>query len=435
MLALAFKSKGYEIEFIVDSSNKLNRPEFRYPHFLNNYPDWITDVSPHDLFSVSNPISVDKLDIIKKKFENCDVIFLNGFSIRFDKFFNKKHVSILTGSDLTNLADYKYAESLMELYFNQLVQMNKLPIGSKEFVFFKRHDRVFRVFKAFYKTFGLKIINDKSWFMPRNYIYNIFYLLCYKSWLYSEIEKQQNSIKNSVCYIYAPLGLIKDGDTLLKQIDADIKKRVLGLMVDESLAQYIPPFKGKIIRVFNVARFNWVLHKAIEKVDFSQLDMKGNDILIKGLGIFYRKHKTPLNIVFVKKGNDINETIGLLKQEGIDHLVTWKNELTQSEVYQEYINAHIVCDQFAQSVVSMGGLDAMAIGRPLIANARSEIYENVLGEKTQICDAKTSEEVSEWLEKLVFNEQFRIEKGLKSREFVMKHFSSRSVVNRLESYF
>ena len=258
--------------------------------------------------------------------------------------------------------------------------------------------------------------------------------MSYKCWLYSQIERQRIAIKNSICFIYAPTGLIKDGDFLLNEIKVDQKKRLLGLMIDENLSKYISPIKNKKIRLFNVARFSWVTNKVNDRIDFSQLDSKGNDVMIKGISAFYHKHKTPLDIVFVKKGDDVDATIELLKIENIEHLVTWKNELSQAEVQQEYKKADIVFDQFATSFVTMGGLDAMAIGRPLIANARAEIFDNVLGEKTEICDAKTPKEVCNWLELLILNEEFRLKKGKASREFVIKHFYSENVVKRIETY-
>ena len=271
--------------------------------------------------------------------------------------------------------------------------------------------------------------------MPRNFLYNVFYLSSYKSWLYGQVERQRNAIKKGIGFIYSPIGLILDGDRLLNEIKVDNSKRIMAFMIDSELSEYNPPIITEKLRIFNVARFNWVSHKTKDKIDFSQLDSKGNDIMIKGLSLFYHKHKIDLNIIFVKKGNDIDETIELLKDEKIDHLVTWINELSQSEVQEEYRKADIVFDQFANSIVSMGGLDAMATGRPLIANARAEIFDKVLGEKTQICDAKTPQEICNWLELLILNEEFRIEKGIASREFVLKHYFSENVVKRLENYF
>ena len=433
MLALALKQKGYEIVFFVDSLEKLNRPEERYNNIVIPYPDWIIDISPCDLFLVNNPLPDDKLKLVKEKLSTCNLLFLTGFNIRFADFLNIKHICILSGSDLTNLANYTYADKLMDLYINSLIENKKLKLNSKE-VRVAKNTRIFRFMQRIYKLAPLINISDKSWFMPRNFLFNATYLLSYKCWLYSQIERQRIAIKNSICFIYAPTGLIKDGDFLLNEIKVDQKKRLLGLMIDENLSKYISPIKNKKIRLFNVARFSWVTNKVNDRIDFSQLDSKGNDVMIKGISAFYHKHKTPLDIVFVKKGDDVDATIELLKIENIEHLVTWKNELSQAEVQQEYKKADIVFDQFATSFVTMGGLDAMAIGRPLIANARAEIFDNVLGEKTEICDAKTPKEVCNWLELLILNEEFRLKKGKASREFVIKHFYSENVVKRIETY-
>lgn len=434
MLARAFKKKGYEIEFIVDSKEKLHRPEGRYSDITLPYPNWITDISPCDLFLVNTPLPDEKLNLVKEKFSTCDLIFLTGFNIRFYNYFKAKHICILSGSDLTNLADYSYAEELMELYLQSLISNKKLQLNSYEIKAVKSIS-LFKMVSFIYKLFRINFINDKSWFMPRNYFYNLYYLLSYKYWLFNEINRQRNSIKNASGFIYSPIGLIKDGDKLLNEINVDNSKRILAFMIDTELSIYSPPIKNEKIRIFNVARFNWVTDKVKDKIDFSQLDSKGNDIMIKGLGLFYHKYKIDLDIIFVKKGNDINETKELLKSEKVDHLVTWIDELSQAEVQKEYRKADIVFDQFANSIVSMGGLDAMATGRPLVANARAEIFDKVLGEKTQICDAKSPEDICKWLELLVLDENFRIKKGIESREFVIKHYFSENVITRLETYF
>lgn len=433
MLALALKQKGYEIIFIVDSLEKLHRPEGRYNNIAIPYPDWIIDISPCDLFLINNPLPDDKLKLVKEKLSTCNLLFLTGFNIRFADFLNIKHICILSGSDLTNLANYTYADELMDFYINSLIENKKLKLNSKE-VRVAKNKRIFRFMQRIYKLTPLITITDKSWFMPRNFLYNAAYLLSYKCWLYSQIERQRQAIKSGVGFVYSPIGLIKDGDALLADIKVDESKRLMTLMVDTELSNYTAPITAKTIRLFNVARFSWVTNKVNDRIDFSQLDSKGNDVMIKGISAFYHKHKAPLDIVFVKKGDDVDATIELLKIENIEHLVTWKNELSQAEVQQEYKKADIVFDQFATSFVSMGGLDAMAIGRPLIANARAEIFDHVLGEKTEICDAKTPEEVCNWLELLILNEEFRLNKGKASRDFVIKHFYSKNVVKRIETY-
>ena len=124
MLALALKQKGYVVIFIVDSSDKLHRPEGRYKNITLPYPDWIIDISPCDLFFINNPLPYEKLKLVKEKLSTCDLLFLTGFNIRFADYLKIKHICILSGSDLTNLANYRYADELMNLYILRLNNRN-----------------------------------------------------------------------------------------------------------------------------------------------------------------------------------------------------------------------------------------------------------------------------------------------------------------------
>lgn len=74
-------------------------------------------------------------------------------------------------------------------------------------------------------------------------------------------------------------------------------------------------------------------------------------------------------------------------------------------------------------------LDAMASGRIVIANARPEIFEPIIKEKTPVCHATDENEVSYWLEKLVNNKDLRAQ--IASRKYVEKHFSTENAVNKI----
>jgi glycosyltransferase involved in cell wall biosynthesis len=72
----------------------------------------------------------------------------------------------------------------------------------------------------------------------------------------------------------------------------------------------------------------------------------------------------------------------------------------------------------------MAGLEAMATGRPLIANGRPEIVDSFLGEKLPICQATTPQEVSEQLQRLLRDQAERARLGRESRAFVETRLSS-----------
>lgn len=156
----------------------------------------------------------------------------------------------------------------------------------------------------------------------------------------------------------------------------------------------------------------------------SELNYKGSDIMIRGLGLFVRTTGIPLDIRLAKKGLHVAETMQLAKEEGIDDQITWLEEMSQREVLEECKQADILFDQLGMSVVGMGGLDAMAVGRPLIANGRPEIVEREIGVPSPICQASTPEEVCAQLKRLTADPDERKRVGLASRRYVEDYFSA-----------
>ena len=427
MLARHFKQNGYEVVFVIFETDKLYRPECRYSDVTLPYPDWIKDCSPLDFDFFTGVEKSNKFKEIITILNACDYLVLNGYAIRFKEYFKPKHFCLLTGSDLISLADYNFANKLYKTWVNNLIQSKRIP--NRKFIFKLTNNPVFFKFVSFFFK-CLEFDNKKSWFISRNFLSDMYFLLLYKIALYKEITLQRDSIRSAMGLVHFSKGIVKESDVLLESIGINERVRVSVLLSDLHLFNYTEPKNNAVIRVFNVARFNWIKSKAI--ADFCSLDYKGNDVMIRGIALFYNKHKTPLDIVFVRKGFDVTESEDLCKELGINHLITWRDVLSQREVQEEYEKADIVFDQLDQSVVTMGGFDAMAVGRPLIANARAEVMDKLFGAKTEVCDAKNQDEVCSWLEILIFDKEYRIEKGKRSRDFVVKHLSGQNIVNGIE---
>lgn len=427
MLAKAFKKLDHEVTFIVDDDNRLNRPENRYADISTPYPSWIKDYSPLPLWLVSNPIDQSKIKAITEELNKCDLVFLNGYAVRFAGMLEKQYMVLLTGSDLDPLAKKSHAKEALSSYLDLLYEKKVLLKNSPGSSLVKNN---FLSAVGVFVNRKTSIYTNSVYFTPKSTFYNIWFIASYRYWLQQEIKKQRNAIKNAVAHFYFIKGLIPAGDRLLKEIGADEKKRLFNMMVDADSIPYSIPPENKKFRVFNLARMNWVKGKS-QPTDFSQVDYKGTDIMLRGIALFIKKNPAvQVEIILVKKGKDVNAAMALCDKLDISSYINWLNELTQKEVLEEYKKADVIFDQLDKSVVAMGGFEAMAIGRPLIANARPEVFDAILGEKTAICQAENAEEVCSWLERLYSDKSFKIETGKKSRDFVIRHFSPEAVVNR-----
>lgn len=413
-LALAFARLGYDIKFLVNSQERLHRPENRYA--ANDYKDInILDVSPLELEYTHGP-EKDKLRQVSDFFNDRDVMVLNSHFISMWSLNKIPHIALLTGSDLDYLASEKYVAEFKQKYISERAGYEPDSLSYKLLLFVA--------------SFLPSDFPDNKVLYSRNRLLKFIG----NAQLYNYVQRKRNNqaegISKSAFILYFPEGLIKSGDATLKQIGAGNTRRVFNLMTDTTEIPYSPlKLHNGAVRIFNVARFNW--NPATAPSFFTELDFKGNNKMLEGIALFAKKHPAAkLQLVLVRKGANLSETYKLAEQLGLDKVINWVDELTQKEVLEEFEKSDIVFDQLGTSLVAMGGLDALSVGRPLIANWRPEFFEQYAG-KWPVCQATTPEQVCEWLELLVLEPQKRIEVGEQSRKFVEEKLSSEAFAKRI----
>lgn len=393
MIARALQRMGHDVVFLVDRNEPLCRPEGRYDDIPVPYPDWIVDVSPLDIHVPLRPLPPQRARAVAL-LKECDAVFLNMLGHSLWPEIRRPAAILLTGADLEDYADYGFVARYLKAKF-----------GPFRGVFPARFRTYAR--EAFYMT-GL-------------------------------VAAQRAGIRAGAVVSYFAPGMVPRGDAMLRRIGVPDGKRVFLIMTDPQWIKYSPPPDNPVVRVFNVARLTWKKPTGEPRLGgySSELDFKGSDVMVRGLGMFRRKTGIPLDIRLFRKGRDVEETVRLVEEEGIASLVTWADEMTQRDVLEEYRRADIVFDQLGKGMISMGCLDAMATGRPVIANGRPEIVERLVGVPAPVCQAETSDEVCAQLQRLVPDRAERERVGLLSRRFAEEYFSAeraaRTCLERLEA--
>lgn len=368
MLALALSRLGHEIIFIVDRNEPLHRPEFYTSKKKLAALEIVESVNVITSF-LDFFIHSKQMKVLISHLNKCDVIYVNGLWPIIALKLNKPYFCLLTGSDLELYGDpYHHMRS----YWDQLKGLNP----------FKK--------------------------IPRTFLAGLISLL------------QIKAIEKSSGFSYFPKGIIPNGDRLLSHINSS--KRFSLIMGDTYRFQQIELPSNDKLRFFMVARHEWTLPLKKGK---TYLDLKGNDVFFRGLYLFTKNTGIKIDLILVSKGSDVENSKVLIRNLKLQDQVTWLDEMSQQEVYEQYKKADIVIDQLSQSIVGMGGLDAMAIGRPLLANGRPEIYRPLIGVDSPICQASSPEEVSDQILKLT-DPLYRKEIADLSRIYVEKYFSSDS---------
>ncbi|MEO8358549.1 MAG: hypothetical protein ABI672_00845 [Vicinamibacteria bacterium] len=233
------------------------------------------------------------------------------------------------------------------------------------------------------------------------------------------IASQREGIRSSVALSYFYPGVIPIGDALLAEIGIDEDRRLFSPMSDTDYIPFSPPPNNEILRVFCPARLCWI-RKPGEPVTE---DYKGTDILLRGLARFVATTGRRLDIRLPRKGKDLEAAKTLVTELGLDPLVQWFEPMSQAAVLLEYAEADIVFDQLGKSIIGMSGMDALAVGRPVIANGRPEVVERFLGQPFAVLQASTPDEITEQLLALSTLDA-REAAGKAARAFVVEHCSS-----------
>jgi glycosyltransferase involved in cell wall biosynthesis len=144
--------------------------------------------------------------------------------------------------------------------------------------------------------------------------------------------------------------------------------------------------------------------------------------------------RTP-KIYLVEKGPDVPASKELATELGIADKLIWLKEMSMREIFDWYARADIVFDQLGEHVMGAVTLDAMLTGRPVVTNARPEIFDPIIPEASPICHARTPEDVHQWLQLLVDDPELRRNIGVRSREFVRRHFSASQTAEAIAAHF
>ena len=120
-------------------------------------------------------------------------------------------------------------------------------------------------------------------------------------------------------------------------------------------------------------------------------------------------------LVLIKKGLHVSHTKELAKSLGIAGDIEWMPELSLAEFYSQVREADVVCDQLGPSFPGMVGLDAMAMGRPVIANFRLDLLRPYFPEPWPVCHVESVDGIRDALLHLYRSPKARASQGRQAR--------------------
>lgn len=373
-LAQALRALGHEVVFFVDRprNEPRHRPECHSTDVPYPYPDWIREIEP--LIPKQIVLYRWTLRGVLRTLEACDGVVLNGEALSLGTFISRPIIGLLTGSDL-------------DVYANPRVVDTLAAAPSR-----------------------------LDWLPGKGHL---------RRMLFTRFMRLQRAGIAKCCLVdYTIPGLLQDGDTLLDEIGVDRKKRTSFMITDIEHLPSPRPCNGSMFRIFCGTRLQWKRPAVGSNV--SPLDLKGTDAMLEGLQMFIARSERPVQIRLISIGADVEDAKRCVDQLGLAPFVYWHPPLTQAEFLDEMVQADVVLENFGRDCcIGMAARDAIAMGIPVIASGKSDVFERILGEPLPIYEALSPEEICARLEEVVSNDERVALKAVQARSFAERWFSAR----------
>ena len=155
------------------------------------------------------------------------------------------------------------------------------------------------------------------------------------------------------------------------------------------------------------------------------------DVFLDGY-LKYVKSGGEANLKLFKKGENAKEVINWSKEHGLEKKIIVEKQVPLATFYKHIRSANIIADSFGQNTMpGMVTTDSYALGKPVIANLRNDIFGSNEIPKLPGLNAASSDEVYHQLCKAMKDTKLLEELGQQSRRFAVKYLSPEENAKRL----
>lgn len=375
LLAQGLRFLGHNVRLVINRKELLHRPEARYPDWINAYPAWVVDCS--NLTEEDIAFETPAIDqVIYHLTHKVDFVILNDIGPALASYLRTPHAVILTGSDLAYYANF---DSLQMKTSNWDPEFKRSMEGRRY----------------------LRRITDF-------------------------VARQRDGLLGAEVICYGQRGLIPSGDKMLDEIGVSDARRLMLHFSNTVDLNAQPAAKNKKLTILCGSR---IVYRPEHNPDLSAIDFKGTDVLLKGFAQYCQRGGNG-ELRLTRKGQDLQAAIDLISELAIAERVRWLDEMPLARFYDEMIAADLVCDQFGSSFPGMVTTDAYALGRPVMAKLRPEIFSQIFPEVLPGFHAETPEQIADYLIKVEKNRDILVDIGRKSRAYAEAYLSPKGMAKQ-----
>lgn len=377
--ALKFLRDGHDVRFVVetDSDNLLMRPEHQYAKEVHYpYPSWIREIRwKNDLLHYAT-LPWSNREVVKVMADR-DVVILNDYGFALAPHMPKGAlcVALSSGADLDILCRWEMA-----------------------------------------RRFAASV--RRKWLYPLR--------LGLELW---RTHLQRRGLASCEIVSYFPRGLNPLGDEVIDERLQSPHPPQLIERYDANFAavgvRRVPIPRRPLRRILAPVRFN------LSPPEGGEIEYKGNDLILQALAR-YRQRNPAVELHFFEKGPPADLALArrMCRELGIESAVTWHQPTNLPGLLAQYEDADIVFDQVGSHWMGGVGFYALYMGRPVIANARLDVFGRLWGTDIPILNATTPDEIVAHLvrcEDIAFRESV----AEASHVFARDHLDAEDVYQRL----
>jgi len=375
LLAQGLRLLGHDVRLVLNRKETLHRPESRYPEWAEAYPDWVVDCSnlTDEDIAFETPAIEQAIHHLTHK---VDLVVLNDVGPALASHLRTPHAVVLTGSDLSYHANFDSLEirtRMWDLEFKRSLQGRR-------------------------------------------------YLRC----MADLVARQRDGILGSEVVCYGQRGLVPSGDQILDDIGVSDKRRLM-LHFSNTIDLKAQPLAENFRLIILCG--SRVVYRPDHNPALSAMDFKGTDILLEGFALYCRQGGEG-ELRLPRKGQDLQAAVDLIAELDIAERVHWLDEMPLVRFYDEMVAADVVCDQFSSSYPGMVTTDAYALGRPVMAKLRPEIFSQRFPEALPGFNAETPEQIAAHLMTMERNPNILVDMGLMSRTYAEAYLSPESMAKQ-----
>lgn len=181
----------------------------------------------------------------------------------------------------------------------------------------------------------------------------------------------------------------------------------------------LAPKPGQTPTLFSPSRQDWLANDP----NYS----KGNDRLLHGLRIALDRGAS-VRLVLVSWGRDLDASRALIAELALDDVVEWVPPMKKSRLWERYLGAHAVVDQFLTPAIGGVTFEAIALGRRVISALDTVTAAKFFGESPPIFSCESAEEIADAIEEIAADLDDTAGRGDALRRWFSTYHSAERIV-------